>query len=182
MSPRYTIHTQSKASPEQVFDLLTNLSSHLEFNGNDQAPNFRLLTLESEQGLATVGSTFTSTGSIPFTRRRWADVSTVTEASRPRVFAFRTEATVPFEDGTRMEATLLHRYELTPAANGCRIDYTVEQTRLEHGMWRLSWPVMRSVMWRVGIPMMARRGLRALARRAEAGARQSSEVSPAPQT
>jgi uncharacterized protein YndB with AHSA1/START domain len=179
MSPQFTIHTQCKAPPEQVYALLTDLKSHLAFNGSDQAPNYRLLTLESEPGAATAGTIFSSAGSIPFTSRRWADVSTVTEAVPPRVFAFRTEGTVAFQDGTAMQAKLQHHYVLTATAEGCRIDYTLEQIRLEHGMWRLTLPVMGSMMWRFGIPMMAKRGVRALAKRAETAARRAEAIATA---
>src|SRR5215213_2093409 len=118
MAPQFTIHERSKASPEQIYDLLANPSSHLVWNGTDQASNLRLLTVRSESAPATVGSIFVSTGTIPFSSRTWEDRSTLTEADRPHVFEFQTEGTVAFQNGDHMEATFLHRYVIESALNG----------------------------------------------------------------
>ncbi len=174
MAPQFTIRGDCKARPEAAYDLVANVQSHLEWNGERQAKNFRLLTLTAQPGAAVAGSTWESTGSTPMSSRRWYDRSTVTVAERPRVFEFRTEATAPFQNGERMEAVIVHRYEFEPKGGGTCVSYTMRQESMEHGMWRLTLPLLRPLMWRFGIPMMTRRGFNALLHMAEAAERQPS--------
>ena len=71
------------AKPEVVYDLLADLRSHLEWAGARQKFGFRLLSIESLNTQAGVGTTFFSRGAIPLSFRRWDDHSTVTAADRP---------------------------------------------------------------------------------------------------
>jgi hypothetical protein len=168
MAPDCTVKVTSTADPQAVYDLLANLDSHMEWNGRLQAKNFRLLSLSAEQTPASVGTVFVSSGTIPFSSRRWKDSSVVTAAEKPRLFEFQTDGEVHFGKGAGMKARFLHRYEIEQTSSGCRIIYTMKLESLTNGMWRISWPILRFLTWKMGIPMATRPGLRNLARLAEA--------------
>jgi len=164
--PGMRLERTCPAPASVVYDLLADLRSHLEWGGTNQSADFRLLSLDAPEGAARVGSTFSSTGSIPMSARRWHDRSTVTVADRPSTFEFRTEASA----GDTV-ATYTHRYEIHPTEGGCRVTYTFTQEGIARPMLRLGLPVMRDMMWRFGIPMFAGRGFRNLLTLAQARAR-----------
>jgi hypothetical protein len=155
-------------SREAVFDVLADADTHLGWAGRQQPWYFRLLSLDAPDTRLVAGATFSSTGSIPGSGRRFDDRSRVTVAERPSVFEFVTESTVP---GRRpMRATFRHRYELEANGDGCRVRYTFRQEDLAGPMLRLSLPIIRDMTWKLGMPMMMRPGLRNLVRAAEARA------------
>jgi hypothetical protein len=158
----------ARAPREAVYDVLADAGTHLDWAGSQQPPYFRLLSLEAPDTRLIAGATFSSTGSIPGSGRRFDDRSRITVADRPSVFEFVTEAVVP---GTRpMRATYRHRYELEVTGDGCRVRYTFRQEGLADPMLRLALPIVRDVSWKLGMPMMMRTGLRNLVRAAEARA------------
>lgn len=165
-SPReLQLTARSGASPEAVFDTLVDIRTHLDWAGRRQRAYFRLLSLEAADFRLAVGASFASTGSIPGTGRQFHDQSRVTAAERPFVVEFVTEATV---SGRRpMQATFRHRYELEPDGAGCRVRYTFREEKLVNPMLRLSVPIVRTLTWKVGMPMMMGRGLRNMTRAAE---------------
>lgn len=174
--PNAQLSKACAAPADVVFDLLTDLRSHLEWGGARQSRDFRLLALDAPAGTATVGVSFSSTGSIPMSARRWQDRSTVTAAERPSTFEFVTEGRA----GTRktaMVARYLHRYEIASIGGGCRVTYTLTQQEVANPMLRLALPGIRWLTWRVAIPMFAGRGLRNLVAAAEARAAQPAIVS-----
>jgi len=158
----------ARAPREAVYDLLADAGTHLDWAGGQQPRYFRLLSLDAPDGRLIAGATFSSTGSIPGSGRRFDDRSRVTVAERPSVFEFVTEATVPGR--LPMRATFRHRYELEVNGDGCRVRYTFRQEDLVDPMLRLSLPIVRDVSWKVGMPMMMLTGLRNLVRVAEAQA------------
>ena len=160
---------RSSAPPDVVYDTLADLRTHLTWGGTEQRSDFRLLSLEAPTGHATVGTSFTSTGAIPMSLRRWEDSSTVTVAERPRTFEFVTHATVHRSERS-MLATYRHRYEMAPAQGGSEVTYTFTQEDLVNPVLRLGLPVVRAMTWRVGIPFLAGRGFRNLLRIAEESA------------
>jgi hypothetical protein len=153
------------ASREAVYDTLVDAGMHLEWAGRRQPPYFRLLSWEAPDGQLTVGSAFSSTGSIPGTSRRFHDRSRVVLAEPPSLFEFVTEATVPGRKP--MQATFRHRYQLEPNGDGCRVRYAFRQENIVNPMLRLSLPLVRDLAWKFGMPMMMRGGLRNLVRAAE---------------
>ena len=168
--PSVRLSRTCAAPPDAVYELLANLSSHLRWAGAQQSGDFRLLSLDAPEGRAAVGTTFTSTGAIPMSRKRWKDRSTVTVAEAPSTFEFVTEARVG--GGPRaMQAQYVHRYQIEPAAGGSRVTYTFTQERIVNPVLRLGLPVMRDMSWRVMIPMFAGRGFRNLLADAEAASR-----------
>jgi hypothetical protein len=156
----------SAAPPEVVYDTLADLRTHLLWGGTEQRGIFRLLTLDTATGPAEVGASFSTTGSIPMSIRRWSDRSTVTVAERPGTFEFVTEATVQ-RSRRPMRATYRHRYDITAAPGGSNVSYTFTQLDSEHPFLRLGLPLVRAMTWRIGIPFLARRGFRNLLATAE---------------
>jgi hypothetical protein len=163
--PTAQISLPCKSRPEAVYAVLADLRTHLEWGGARQSADFRLLSLEASRGQATVGTAFSSTGTIPMSSRRWEDHSTVTVADRARAFEFTTEA----KAGERqaMTARYRHRYEITPEAGGSRVTYTLTQLAIANPMLRMALPGLRQLTWRMAIPMLASRGLRNLVTFAE---------------
>ncbi|HEY7754769.1 MAG TPA: SRPBCC family protein [Actinomycetota bacterium] len=167
-----TTEAPARVGAEQVFDVLADLRSHAVWSGERQRPKTRLLSIEAPEGPASVGTEFVSTGSDP--SGRFTDRSVVTEASRPSVLEFVTEARLDTKHGAS-DWTLVHRYELTPASDGCRVGYTIRVTRMSAlpGALRLFNVPVVSALLRAAATGVARRGVRNLVACAEerAGAR-----------
>jgi hypothetical protein len=163
------VETQAttSASAETVYDVLADLSSHLEWAGTRQRAKTRLTSMEAPEGVATVGTEFRTTGNDPM--GTFDDASIVTETTRPSVFEFVTEARQALKKGETVEWTNVHRYELEPKDAGCTIRYTFRVVRLSRlkGMLVLfKVPVLSAALrsvWRAIIG----RGLRNLAQVAE---------------
>jgi hypothetical protein len=166
------------APPDVVYDFLADLRSHLTWAGTQQSGDFRLLSLEAPAGPATSGTSFTSTGTIPMSSRRWEDRSQVTVAERSRTFEFVTNATVHRAERS-LEATYRHRYDIVPTRGGSMVTYEMTQLTLANPFLRLSLPVVRTLSWRVALPFMAGRGFRNLLAIAELSAHRRGLPHPA---
>jgi len=149
------------APPDAVYDFLADLETHVIWAGAEQTSDFRLLSLEAPPGPASIGTTFTSTGTIPMSSRRWQDQSQVTAAERPNTFEFVTTATARGAKSS-MEATYRHRYEIAATPGGSKVSYTMTQLTISNPVLRLGLPVAKDLTWRFGIPFMAGRGFRNL--------------------
>jgi len=149
------------APPEVVYDVVADIRTHLTWGGAQQSSDFRLLSLDAPAGLAAVGTSFMSTGSIPMSVRRWTDRSTVTIADCPQTFEFVTQATV-HRSGRAMEATYRSRYEIASAPAGSEVSYVFTQLDVSNPFLRLGLPLVRTMTWRVGLPFLAGRGFRNL--------------------
>ena len=145
------------ASPAAVYDVLADLSTHLEWAGKRQYPGFRLLSLRGN-GPLEVGTGFTSVGSIPMALSRSENDNEVVEARRPEILEFHTDALVRWRSGKRSEARYEHRYEIRPEGTGSRVVYRLRQTAVVNPPLRMRLPVMRSVSYRVMFPRLCRRG------------------------
>lgn len=163
-----------RASAAGVYDLLSDLHSHLEWAGNRQSETTRLLTLKAPAGPAGVGVEFSTTGSDGKVAR-WSDRSVVTEATRPEVFEFVTEGVRQGKPGRQpWLSTAVHRYELIPESDGgCRVAYTEDLTRLDHAPWILRAPGISRIVFRISAKYM-RRGFDGLLALAEERAGASS--------
>src|ERR1700730_2945246 len=160
------LNKHCSAPPEVVYDIVADIRTHLAWGGVEQRSDFRLLSLDAPAGPAIVGTSFTSTGAIPMSLRKWSDSSTVTMAERPGTFEFVTHATV-HRSRRSMEATYRHRYEIVAAPGGSQVSYTFTQLDASNPFLRLALPVVRTMTWRVGIPFLAGRGFRNLLATAE---------------
>ena len=112
----------STASPEAVYDVIADLRNHLMWSGERaEDDGFKMLTLDAPQGPATVGTTFTSSGSAG--KDTFHDRSVVTQAMRPSVFVIETDARLERKNAETWEAHFSHRYDVEPNGDGSRIVY-----------------------------------------------------------
>jgi hypothetical protein len=122
------VEATSAAPPGTVYELLVDLPSHLVWAGERQAKKTRLLTIDAPTGPAVVGTEWLSTGADPM--GTFADRSVVTEATAASAFEFVTEARLTTRKGAVVRWTNVHRYELEPDGEGCRIRYTIRIARI----------------------------------------------------
>lgn len=165
--PSVHLTASTAADPGTVFDLLADLPSHLDWSGTRNTADFRLLSLDGPAGPAREGTVFSSVGTIPMSKRRWEDRSTVTVARRASEFEFVTDSRV---EGRRpMLARWHNHYHLAPApGGGTAISYTLTLLEVTNPFLRLALPGLRALTWRVGIPQVSGRTLRNLVAAAEA--------------
>lgn len=161
------VQTSCRAPAEQVYDLLADIRSHAEWGGERQKTNTRIVSMDAPVGPASVGTEFKTRGRDPM--GRFSDSSVVTEAMRPTVFEFVTEAHLETKRGRSADWTVVHRYELEPVEGGCRIGYAVRITRISELIGPLALfnvPGLRSLGMKASAGV-AKRGIHNLARLAE---------------
>jgi hypothetical protein len=157
----------SAATPETVYGLLADLSSHLVWAGERQAEKSRLLTIDAPAGRAVVGTEWTSTGVDPM--GTFADRSVVTEATVGKAFEYVTEARLTTKKGVPSEWTNVVRYEVEPTAGGSLIVSTSRIARISAMPGMLALFNVRGLR-ELGVKASARvsrRTVRSLARYAE---------------
>jgi hypothetical protein len=158
---------RSRARPEQVYDVLADLRTHLEWGGKRQYRSFRLLSLDGPDGQAERGTRFTSIGRIPMNRARFDNRNEVTKADRPSLFEITTRSTIAWPRRARGEGTFVNTFEISPDGDGSRVVYRSIQLSFREPPWGLRYPLLRSVTARIWIPIWSRRGFRNLLRMAE---------------
>jgi hypothetical protein len=137
-SVRTQTSTTSRASPDQVYDVISEVRAHLEWSGERASDEtFKLLTLEAPEGRASVGTTFTSTGANY--NGTFHDRSVVTEATRPTAFVIETDARLERKRGKTWTVHFTHRYDIEPLDDGSRIVYTETINRLNYVPYWLTW-------------------------------------------
>jgi hypothetical protein len=154
----------SKASPEVVYDVIADLRNHLVWSGERaESDGFRLLSLDAPEGPATVGTTFTSSGTAQ--KDTFHDRSVVTEASRPHRFVIETVARLDRRRAKTWEVHFSHRYDVRPEREGSRIVYTELAERVNYVPYWLK-PGIRTIFtpW---VNRADRKQLQNLARLAE---------------
>ncbi len=152
------VNTTTTASAQAVYDLLADLSSHQVWGGDNQSETARLVAISAPPGPAIVGTEFSSTGTDPM--GEFHDRSVVTEASRPAVFEFVTEAHLLTKKGATADWTNVHRYEITPRDSGCRVTYTIRIVRIS------ALPGLLAIF---NIPVLSSLGMKAAAKVARKG-------------
>jgi hypothetical protein len=121
----------SDASPEMVFETITDLRAHLVWSGERAADDtFKLLSVDAPRGAAWVGTEFTSTRAN--FNGTFHDRSTVMAAVRPSLFIIETDAHLDRKRGKPWDVHLEHRYDIEPAGAGSRIVYTETIQRLNY--------------------------------------------------
>jgi len=154
----------STAAPEAVFDVIADLRNHLIWSGERaESDGFKMLTLDAPEGLTTVGTTFTSSGSAG--KDTFHDRSVVTEVSRPRTFVIETDAHLERRNAETWEAHFSHRYDVLPEGSGSRIVYTETIERVNYLPYWLK-PGIRTI-FRPFVNRADRKQLRNLSRLAE---------------
>jgi hypothetical protein len=164
---RVTVSEETSASPETVYDLLADLSTHIEWGGSwHPSRTQRLQSMQAPEGPATVGVEFWSVGTT--TAGSWHDRSTVTAATRPEVFEFVTDGILrDREDNDRMLLKAVHRYELTPSENGAVITYLLSASLTVQAPPGDMHPRLPAVIFNLLVPTVIERGTKNLARMAE---------------
>lgn len=161
----------SRAPAEAVYALLADPRTHVVWGGERQGKKSRLLSVETTDDIATVGTEFSTTGADPM--GRFADRSVVTVAEPPRSFEFVTEARLTTKKGKVADWTNVHHYEIRPTDDGCRISYSLRITRISALPGMLAWfnvPVLGSLVTKAAASL-PKRGLRNLTDMAEERAR-----------
>jgi hypothetical protein len=161
------VEEDAGAPAAAVYAVLSDLQTHLTWAGERRSPRTRLLSIDAPQGRAGVGTEFHSTGTDPM--GSFDDRSVVTEATPASAFEFVTEARLATKRGRSVDRTNVHRFELTPAPGGCRIDYTIRIARISELVGMLvvfKLPGLRA-FGLMASAKVARRGVRNLARLAE---------------
>lgn len=166
VKPRLTfrVTVPSHATPEAVYDVLAQLSTHLTWSG-EEAPrsDFRLLTLDAPSRPAIAGDRFSSTGSNGF--GTFTDRSVVVQADPGSRFGFDTEATLTRKHRPTWNAAFTHRYTLAATADGASIAY-VGEVRPQNYLPFWLFPGMRPGT-RMMVQKMMRANMENLARMAE---------------
>jgi hypothetical protein len=154
----------STAPPEVVYDVIADLPSHLVWSGERaESDGFKMLTLDAPEGPATVGTTFTSTGTAG--KDTFHDRSVVTEAARPHRFVIETDARLERRRAKTWLVHFSHRYDVLPDGTGSRIVYTETAERVNYVPYWLK-PGIRTI-FRPFVNRADRKQLRNLARLAE---------------
>lgn len=133
----------SRASPEAVFDVLLDLPAHLEWSGERaRDATFKLLSLETSEPAAAIGTSFVSTGAN--FNGTFHDRSVVTDVVRPSRLTIETDARLDRKRGKTWEVHFEHRYDVRPEDGGSQITYTETIQRVNYVPYWLK-PIVRSV-------------------------------------
>jgi len=171
----FRVSIPSKASPEAIYDVLSDLRTHLEWAG-ERSPDkgFRLLTMDAPSRSATVGNQFSSSGAN--VNGTFHDRSTVVQAERGTRFGFDTESTLERKHGKTWHSRFGHRYTLERSSDGAVVSYTCEVRPQNYVPYWLK-PGMRAVT-RVIVQRAMRRNMGNLAEMAESRPRAAHRHSP----
>jgi uncharacterized protein YndB with AHSA1/START domain len=168
-----TVEHRTAASADAVYDVLSDPSTHASWGGAPPKKKAGLVSIDAPAGEAMVGTEWTSIGLDPM--GGFADRSVVTQAVRPSLLEFVTEARLTTKKGDVADWTNVHRYELRPDDDGCVIAYTFRAARISAlpGMLRMFNLPGLSALARKASASAARRGVERLAAYVEqrAGAR-----------
>ena len=162
-----TVEHRTAASPEAVYGVLADPSTHGIWGGVRPKEKVGLLAIDAPAGEAPVGTEWESTGADPM--GRFTDRSVVTQAVRPSLFEFVTEARLTTKKGATADWTNVHRYEMRADGDGCIIAYTLRVARISAlpGMLRaFNLPVLSGIAIKAS-SKVARRGLESLGSFAE---------------
>ncbi len=122
------VEHRSSATPEAIYDVLADLRTHAIWGGVPPEKKTGLFSIDAPAGEARVGTEFESTGGDA--TGRFSDRSVVTQAVRPSVFEFVTEARLTTKNDATADWTNVHHYEVRPGGDGCVIAYTVRIARI----------------------------------------------------
>lgn len=161
---RFTTAVRTTASPQEVYDVLADLSTHEQWGGRESAMKGQaLIAVQAPPGPATVGTTFSSTGRSG--KDTFHDSSTVTAASPATHFGFRTQARLERAHGPEWHVVFVHDYRITDTREGTTVSYTCSVNPLNYVPYWLK-PVLKHVTHRMVNRLMTK-NLRNLARLAE---------------
>ena len=150
---------RTDASCSAVYDVLTDLATHLTWAGEQTGDKrFRLLTVESSNAPATAGTQFSSTGVVAM--GAFDDHSTVVEAVRGERFAFNTKSVLQRKHRPAWRGTFHHRYTLARDGDRTLIGYSCEMYSENYvPYW---WKPVARLTTRLMVGRPVRRSLRSL--------------------
>lgn len=122
----YVVTTWSAAPPDAVYDVLADLSTHIDWSGRqlgDRAE--RLLSIDAPPGLARVDMEFSSTGYTPV--GTFHDRSRITTAERPSRLEYVTQSELELTSGRAMASVFANRFLIEPVGSSSRITRSVSQ-------------------------------------------------------
>lgn len=162
----YRAEVNTSASAEAVYDVLTDLQTHLQWTGLKGREG--LITMEGPPPPLEAGMEFRSTGGDNF--GTWSDRSIITETSRPSAFEFITDGKMTYRKEGReaWRATNVHRYEITPTPSGTQIAYTFRSVRASNAPALVRSRLLSPLMNMAGKASL-KRALKGLASMAELG-------------
>ena len=165
----FRVSVMSKASPEAIYEVLSDPNTHLVWAG-EQSPDkhFRLLTMEGAPTAATVGDRFSSRGAN-MGSMVFVDSSVVVEAEQGARFGFDTESVLERKRRPNWHARFANRYTITRNGNGSVLGYTCQVWPHNYMPFWLH-PLMRPLT-RVMVPRAIRKNMENLAALAEAAGR-----------
>jgi Polyketide cyclase / dehydrase and lipid transport len=177
---RVTVSERCSAPPEAAYDLLSDLRTHIEWGGSwHPSRTQRLQSLEAPEGPATVGVEFWSVGTT--SAGSWHDRSTITAATRPKLFEFITNGTLrDGQDLDRMYLHAVHRYEIEAMEGGCAVKYFLSAKLTLQAPPGDSHPRLPAVVFNLIVPAVIERGTKNLVTMAEQ--RSGVVVLPRPQS
>jgi hypothetical protein len=160
----FRVSVSSKATPDQVYAVLADPSTHAQWAGTD-APDqaFAIIDMDSPPGRAKAGTTFTSRGANG--KMIFHDRNVVTEAIAPHRFAFDTQSHLVRRRKTAWQAKFVHRYDIVKDGTGSRVDYTCQVFPLNYRPFWLH-PAIRPAT-KVMVPRFIAKNMNNLARLAE---------------
>lgn len=110
------------APAETVYEIVSDLQSHPRWNGPRRPGGHGMLTMDAPTGPGIPGTEFRSTGSEP--EGIFSDRSVVTQAVRPRLFEYVTDARAVNKAGRQTTAlTAVYRYEVEPTSAGSVVTF-----------------------------------------------------------
>ena len=164
---RVTVSERTAAPLEAVYDLLADLSTHIEWGGSwHPSRTQRLQSMEAPNGPATVGVEFWSVGTT--SAGSWHDRSRVTSATRPELFEFVTDGMLRDREGVdRMLLHAVHRYEIADTPGDATISYFLSADMTLQALPGDAHSRLPLVIFNLLVPAVIERGIRNLARMAE---------------
>ena len=123
-----SVEHRTTATPDAVYDVLSDLRTHAVWGGVPPTKKVGLHQVDAPAGEAMVGTEFASTGQD--LGGSFADRSVVTQAARPSVFEFVTEARLTTKRGVGADWTIVHRYGLRASGDGSIITYSARVARI----------------------------------------------------
>lgn len=152
-SPIITLEASasSSARPTDVYDVLADPSTHVDWAGEQSRKDFRLVKLDAPKGHASVGTTFTSVGANSKSGgMTFYDESVVTAASSPSGFGFETSAVLERKHRPTWRARFVHTYAIAPDGTGSRIDYSCDVFPSNYRPWWLHPLLQHATKRRIG--------------------------------
>ena len=158
----FHVELETDVSADAIYAVLADLSTHRRWAGTRQpSKHFGLRSIDAPGGPATVGTTFTSTGTNML-GTAFHDSSVVVEAKPGERFGFDTDTRLDRPLSKPWIGRFEHRYVLNATAQGARLVYDAPAFARDYVPWMMK-PGVR-VLMRAYVNQILRKHLRNLVR------------------